>query len=113
MYNLQFAIDAIYSKLLFEGSCCLAGNFSLSLIRTCNLHHLLNHLMKEPGLLRISSAVINLLPLAVTGYKAAVAKGTQMVRNSRAGHVQHRGKIQDTFLAVTQNPENADPVGVT
>ena len=68
--------------------------------------------MEEPGLLRIGGAVINLLPLAVTGYKAAVAKGTQMMRNGRTGHVQHRGKIQNAFLAVAQNPENADPVGI-
>ena len=65
--------------------------------------------MQEANLRCVGSLVIDLFAAAAAGQKAALREAAQMVRDRRAGHLQHRGDVDDAFLVVAEQPEDADP----
>jgi len=76
-------------------------------------HGLLDHMMKQLDDLAVAGAVEDLLPLTAADDEAAVAQGAEMVRDRGAGHVQHGGDVDDTFLTVAEHPENTETGGIT
>ena len=76
-------------------------------LRAGDLHDLLDDLVQHAALHGICRAVIDLLAVAPAGEQAAVRQRAQMVRDRGAGHLQHGGQIDDAFLLVAQQPENA------
>ena len=60
----------------------------------------------------IGGVVIDLLAVAAGGQQAAVPEDAEVVGDGRAGHIHHGGDVHHALLAVAQQPENADAVGV-
>ena len=65
--------------------------------------------MKKLRRLRIRSAVKDFFSLAPSDDQTGVPQGAEVMRNSRAGHLQQGGDIEDALLTVTEQPEYPYP----
>ena len=63
--------------------------------------------MQQTDLPGVGGAVIDLLAVAAADQQTALRQRAQMVRDGRAGHLQHRRQIDDAFLLVAEQPEDA------
>ena len=79
---------------------------------TGHVHDLFDKLVQQPGLGGIGGVVIDLLAVPPGHQQSAVPQGAQVVGHGGAGHIQHGGDVHHALLAVAQQPENADAVGV-
>ena len=78
-----------------------------ALFRAGDLHHLLYDLMQQLPLHGVGRAVIDLLAVTPALEKPVLGERAQMVRYGGAGHVEHRGNVDDALLPVAEQPENA------
>ena len=79
---------------------------------TGHVHDLFDELVQQPGLGGVGGVVVDLLAVAAGGQQAAVPEDAEVVGDGRAGHIHHGGDVHHALLAVAQQPENADAVGV-
>ena len=78
-----------------------------ALFRAGDLHHLLYDLMQQLPLHGVGRTVIDLLAVTPAFEKPVLGERAQMVRYGGAGHVEHRGNVDDALLPVAEQPENA------
>jgi len=79
------------------------------LLRAGDLHDLLDDLVQEFDLYRVACLVVDLLAAPAALDQPALCKRTQMVRDGGARHFKQRRNVDDAFLPVAEQPENAHP----
>lgn len=75
--------------------------------RTGDLQKLFDHMMQELGLWGIGCFIVDLFPIPAADDQPAGFQDLQVMGYGGAAHVHHGGDIDDTFLAVAQDPEDA------
>ena len=73
------------------------------------LDDLLDDLVQEFDLYRVACLVVDLLAAPAALDQPALCKRTQMVRDGGARHFKQRRNVDDAFLPVAEQPENAHP----
>ena len=71
-----------------------------------------NHAVQQLCLLGVGCTVINLFSAAAADNQSAGFQLLEVVGDGRTAHLHHSGKVDHTFFAVAQKPEDTDAAAV-
>ena len=84
----------------------------LMFARAGDLYHLLDHVVQELGLRIFRSTIVDFFAFTAAGDEPGTLELLEMVAHRRAGHADHGRDVDDTFLTVAEEPEDADAVAI-